>query len=302
MLTYATEDDFIQMKDVNKSGLITVSAASSDKIQAYLERATRFIRRFTGRDFFPWVETRHFPIPYAYSDLRMRRFPAAHLKLDQDLLETFNVNNGVDDLVETTQYFTLEYNIYPKRIIAVKYPYYWGGFSGAGISPYKRYDEAIIEVDAMWGYADHLYPSEAWIDTFETIPVGGLTSSATTMTLVDVDGDDAWNKKKFYLNQLIRVDDELMIVSGINTGTNVLTVLRGQRGSTATTHDAGVAIKRWRVLEDITDACLKIAKTWRESDIAAGGRLGVSEMSAGTEISIPADPLNTLKMYRRSIR
>lgn len=297
MLTYASIEDFKQMKDLGKAGIVAIPTSADDKIDIYLERATRFIDRFTRRQFYPWRETRTYPVPYAYYDLTIRRFPSAHLKLDADLLEVFTVNNGVKDL-EADDFYLIEKNVYPKSIVVLKFPNYWGGLTQTAL---RRYDQPILSIDSMWGYADYQYPAEYWIDTNEVVEAGGITDTQTTLTFVNVDGDDDWGKVRISENYLIRIEDELIEVVSTNTTSNTATVKRGVRGTTKAAHDEGTTITRWRVIEDIVEACLQIAKTWREADLAAGGRIGVSDVSTGAELSIPSDPLNTIKMYARSI-
>ncbi len=297
MFTYATVNDFIEMKDLTKPGVVAnLTVTASDKIQSYLERATRFIDRTTRRAFFPSISLKEYPVPYAYYDLAVRRFPSAHLSLDADLLETIIVNNGIKNLL-TTDYFLLENNIYPKTAIALNYPNYWGGLGGA----LKRYDQPTISITGIWGYADYNYPNEFWINTNEVVPIAGMTANQTTLVLTDIDADDANGRIRFSVGNLIRIDNEFMEVTAINTGTNTLTLIRGAKGSTAVVHNAGVVIKKWRVIEDIQWCCLQIAKIWREADLAAGSRIGVSDVSSGAELSIPDDPLKILKLYTRSI-
>lgn len=297
MLTYATVGDFMQMKDLGKSGIVVVTNQSKVKIDAYLERATRFIDRFTRRSFFPYYETRRYPIPYAFYDLMLRRFPSAPLNLDADLLEAIVVNNGITDLSDD-KYYLLDTNIYPKVEIALKFPYYWGGLTGSAIS---RYNQPVCSITGIWGFADYRYPYEFWIDTYNVIPSGGILANTTTIEVDNVDAIDSWGNEAFKKGYMIRVGNELMEVTDADTTTNEITVLRGVRGSTAVAHDEGDKITRWRVVEDIVEACLQVAKTWREADLAAGGRIGVSDASSGVELSIPSDPLNTIKMYARSI-
>lgn len=292
------------MKDLSKTGLLPISTASTNKIQAYLERATRYINRFCRRDFIPWVETRSYPVPFAHLDLAIRRFPTAHLRLDQDLLEALTVNNGYEDLTPVTDYFLLELNINPKNIVAINYPKYWGGPFGS-ISGLQRYDAPIITVEGIWGYFDYRYPYEAWIDTEETVLAPGLDATQTTFDVEDAEGTDSWGNVRFAKGYMLRIDNEFMEVTNVTTQTapllDTITVRRGIRGTTKAVHTTGTEIKRWRVIEDIKEVCLQVAKIWRESDLAAGGRLGVSDVSVGTEISIPEDPLSVMKSYVRSM-
>lgn len=299
MLTYATVQDFKDMKDLDKSGIIVASLNGDTKIDRYLMRATRFIQRMTRRDFFPWIETREYPIPYAIFDLSLRQFRDAHLQLDQDLLETFEVTNG-NQTLESSGYYLLEHNIYPKHIMALKHPNFWGGSTG-GVSLTRRYDQQAISINGMWGYQDLRYPNDAWIDTYDVVEAGGIDASVTTLNVTSVENTDAWGEQSFLVGRMLRIENELIEITAIDEVANTVTVRRGVRGSTAVEHDENTVIKRWRVIEDILEATLQVAKTWREADIAAGGRLGVSDVSTGVEIGIPEDPLTTIKMYSRSM-
>jgi hypothetical protein len=301
MLTYITKEQYKQSKDVGRAGaavLDTLPASAEQKIEEYIKRATRFIDRFTRRSFFPSIETRRYNVPYAHQNLAIRRYPSAHLKLDNDLLESLVVNNGQVDIPDDN-YFLLEHNIYPKSIIAINFPYYWGGTYGA-IAPYKRYDSPVISLTGIWGFADYRYPAEFWIDTDQVL-LGDIDNAVTTITLDAVDDLDSLGENAFFVGCLIRIDNEFMEVTAIDTGTNEITVRRGMRGSTKASHDEDAVITRWRVIEDIQTVCIQVAKTWMELDLNAGGRIGVSDTSVGAELGIPQDALTTIKMYQRSI-
>ena len=64
----------------------------------------------------------------------------------------------------------------------------------------------------------------------------GINDSATALTV-----DDA---SVFSVNDVIRVEDELMNISGVNTTTNVLTVGRGYSSTTAATHADNVYVHK----------------------------------------------------------
>lgn len=295
MITYATSDEFMSMKDIGKTGLMVVSSTSVDKIDDYLQRATRYIERATRRYFVPRFETREYAVPYSFYDLAVRRYPQAHLTLDMDLLEVTAINSGNTSLT-SSDYYLLEHNIYPKHIVALNYPNYWGN------TTLGRYDAPVISITGFWGYADFGYPSEHWIDTTQVVEAGGIDATQTVITIVDSDTDDDLGLKAFQKGGLLRVDDELMEIILVNAPLdNQVTVRRGVRGTTAVAHDVDTVIYRWRVIDDIKEVCLQVAKTWREADVSAGGRIGVSDVSPGAELSIPEDPLSILKSYHRTL-
>lgn len=313
MLTYATLEDFKIAKQIKEIKPPNIAADklqwADDKIIDYLVRATRYINRFTRREFFPWRETRKFAVPHKYLDLSMRRLTQGDLFFDHDLLQVKQLTNGNGDvLTENTDFFLLESNIYPKNAVQLKFPNYWGGVYNAAILS-RSFDEPIIIVDAIWGYHDIFgRPNEAWVDTYDTVSPSLIDASTKSIQVGDFDDKDAQYMTKYTVGNLIMIDDEFMEITGTKLGTdpdtdpNTIQVIRGVRGTTAVAHtNTASKIYKWRVVDDITEACYQIAKTWRESDTSAGGRLGVSDYSAGVEIGIPADPLNTIKMYQRSM-
>lgn len=307
MLTYATLDDFKVAKQVKNikvgtSGITAEALAlADDKIIDYLKRATRYINRFTRREFFPRIQTRRYPVPHKFLDLQLRRFLTAPLYLDEDLLEIIELENGAGFvLTEGEDYFFNDANIYPLQAVELKFPNFWGGQYEIGILS-RTFNEPIINITGIWGYHDG-YPrdDEAWVNTLEVVPVGGIDDSQTTISVTDANGKDNNYVTRFVAGNMIKIDSEFLEVVEINDAGTTLTVIRGVRGSTAAAHDEGATIFKWKVVEDIVEATIQIAKTWREADTAIAGRIGVTDLSAGVEIGIPGDPLNVIKMYQRT--
>lgn len=306
MLTYATLDDFKLVKQVRDLNSIThgipqeLLDASNEKMKDYLIRATRYVNRFTRREFFPWRQTRSFAIPHAFNDLQMRRFLTANLYMDADLLEVKDLTNGDQSLTELDDFFYDVPNIYPIQSIELKFPNYWGGQYGQSLYSFN-FNEPIIDVDGIWGYHDgYSRIDEAWVDTEDAVQDAPLSALATTITVGDVDGKDRNYLTRFNVGNLIKIEDEFIEIVEADTDANTLTVIRGIRGTTSASHVQDTPIYRWRVIEDIVEATLKIAKVWRESDTSIGGRMGVSDMSAGIEMGVPADPQNIIRAYQRS--
>jgi hypothetical protein len=297
-LTYALLEDFIEMKDLKKSGIVVdMSDKGREKIETYLVRATRFVQRYTRRDFLPWRQTRLFAIPYAFHNLSIRRFPSAKLAMDQDLLQVHSISNGSYQLPDDG-YYLMELNIKPHHSVALKFPYYWG--SGTIMS---RFDEGTISIDAIWGYAEssggYRYPDDFWIDTTFSL-TAQLNETATQIAHNDIKFiKDELYEKAFIPGRLLLIDEEMIEV--INVDDDVVYIRRAVRGTTRSIHAEDSKVYRWKVLEDITEACLQIAKIWREADLSAGNRIGVSDVSPGAELSIPSDPLRILNSYQRSM-
>jgi hypothetical protein len=74
-----------------------------------------------------------------------------------------------------------------------------------------------------------------WMEEDVPLPRGTSNEALdSSETGVDVVAGDA---VKFAVGDAIRIDDEIMLVTAINTSTEVLTVTRGALGSTAASHN-----------------------------------------------------------------
>lgn len=80
------------------------------------------------------------------------------------------------------------------------------------------FDDPVTQVEHVW-YEDELFP------TTSKLTAAIADGAATSAVVADV--------TPFRVDQVIRVNDELMLITGINTGTKTLTVVRGFGGSTA---------------------------------------------------------------------
>ncbi|RMG88670.1 MAG: hypothetical protein D6712_03175 [Chloroflexi bacterium] len=301
MLTYATVDDFIKMRELDKVGLtVGVMDKERDNIRAYLMRATSFAQRYTRRDFFPARQVRKFPIPHTFFDLSIRRLPYANLYVDQDLLEVYSIDNN-GQILNSTDFYLIDNNVMPYYGIALSAT----AQSGWRVYGFARHEEPIISVDALWGFATNSsgkrYPDDYWINT--TVSLSADIDDTTTTISIPTPStvrDNLW-QYAFTEGRLLKIEDEFMVVMSVDDSANAITVQRGARGSTAASHLSGNVIYRWNVPEDIVEAVLQIAKTMREADVSIGGRIGVSDVSPGVELSMPADALRILTSYQRSM-
>ncbi len=82
------------------------------------------------------------------------------------------------------------------------------------------------------------------IETNEVIPAGGLSATATSMTLTDVDGQDAQMLDRLPIGAILQIENEICVVLDRNTTTQLVTLQRGANGTTKASHAAGVLIKK----------------------------------------------------------
>lgn len=203
---------------------------------------------------------------------------------------------NITTLDSGTDYQLLDYNITPRWGLRVIFPNTWAGSYGAlsvtTVVP-------SIFITGLWGYHDD-YPTSAWVDTLDSVENNpSIDADDTSITVNDADGEDSIGLTRFSIGNLIRIDNELLVVT--NVVGNTLTVLRGQRGSRATSHLKDTIIERWHTDDKLAQTCISVAKTLLDADSSVGGRQGVSDTSVGVAITLPQDAAEWIKFHVKSL-
>ena len=150
-------------------------------------------------------------------------------------------------------------------------------------------DPPAVVISGVWGY--HRFYSRAWASV-DALAAAITTTTATTFTVADVDGDDEYGfNPRISAGNLAKVDDEIMEVISTNTATNVVTVRRGQNGTTAATHLIAATVSVFRPEEPIRRVTARQAGMWY-------ARMGAYEQQTITDVGVvtyPADLLNELR-------
>ena len=154
---------------------------------------------------------------------------------------TLTLWNGQAGTRATSDYYPYPLNIWP----------YWKlrllSTSAAGAIGWSKYTTDwvdAISIAGIWGY--HSRYDEAWLSSGDTVQNNPLSSSATTLTVANTEGVDALNRApRFSPNQLLRIESEYIEVLEVVSATS-LTVRRGQRGSTAASHNQNTVIDLWQ--------------------------------------------------------
>lgn len=110
-----------------------------------------------------------------------------------------------------------------------------------------------ISIAGFWGYR-HDY-ANAYIDSLDTIQdAAGISATVTTITVTSVSGVDAlfWSPR-FDAGNLIRIENELILVLSTNTVSNTLSVRRGVNGTTPAIHAKNTSITVWYPEQDLMD-------------------------------------------------
>ena len=150
-------------------------------------------------------------------------------------------------------------------------------------------DPPTVVITGVWGY--HKAYARAWAQV-DALAAAIVSTSATTLTVADVDGGDLNGfTPRISAGNLIRIDDELLEVTATNTSTNVVTVRRGANGTTAATHLIAAPVSTWQTDENVRRV------TARQAGLLYARR-GAYEQQTITDVGVvtyPADLLSELR-------
>lgn len=248
---------------------------TSDRYDAALYRMSlaisRLIERATKRVFYPYYEARYFDGALA---------DGATLWIDEIMT--------IDEVAESTDGGS--------TYTALAVTDYAGALSGS-FAQHASYNQLVllesgtrsawaagqraVRVTGWWGYAGR---DNGWEDTGLTLGAAMSSGDATfdcagAASTYDVMGDVLALVK----GRLIRVGDEMMEVGGVTAGEDgdddVVAVTRGQNGSAAAEHDAGVAVSLWRAPMDVCQAAIiQVVRQWERAQQGFGEARATGEI------------------------
>lgn len=225
--------------------------------------------------FAPYIETRKFALDGYSVNSRMGtfQFPGYLLALNGDV----SINGTVISSLE----------LYPDSSMP---PFSQLRLTGDCASWYAQVCSTSnapqqVSINGIWGF--HSDYAHAWLAVDAL--AADITSGATTLTVADAGGADVYgNTPRLSVGQLLKIDDEYLEVTAVNTSTNVVTVIRAAHGSTAAAHTSGKVVSVWQVEEPVQWAVARQANLM----YARFGAYSVTEVRDVTEIRYPADWLN----------
>ena len=266
----------------SRRGLGVSDTSDNQTLIQKLRTASAEIEQVCAREFIPTREIRLFDWQGA-KEIRFRGF---------DALVIYSVTDGmgVAANLSAINWLGSGNNTYG--------PWYGGDVDIAQGSflTYRTTKTRAIQVDALWGYHDEY--STAWRDSTDTLSAAITTTTATTLTVNNAAGADAWGlTPRFSVGNLIQVDTEWMWIVGIST--NTLTVVRGAQGTTAATHLISAPISVYVPPADITDICLRWASWLFTQDSTSYGKTIVGPFGMTVPAGAPPDLVDALSNYRK---
>ena len=113
-----------------------------------------------------------------------------------------------------------------------------------------------LSIRGLWGWHDRW--TSAWRDSGDAL-ASAIEASAAAISVADVDAL-AGGSPRFQIGQLLRLDDEYLRVTAIDSAGNALTVLRGAQGTTASDHASGAKIDIYQPPPAIVDLTTRYAE------------------------------------------
>ncbi len=251
MIAYAT------LSQLKASMQLSATSTTYDALlRRALRDASRLIEGEAGRTFYPRLATKD-----------LDGCGAAALWLDEYLLEikslavSSDLGRNYTALNTATDVWLsdgVRYDEPPFQLLVLN-P------NGSQVVFYRQ--PRAVRIAGFWGW--HGRYADAWVSTGETVGNGAWAANATQLT-VTANALDAWGDALlFESGQLLRVDDELVLVTQATPdgGTEEapageLTVQRGLYGTTAVAHPAGTALRLWSPDDLVHRATLTQAGRW----------------------------------------
>jgi len=261
-----------------------ILAENRARLMAYARRVTSRIDEMTHDLFAPLRQTRYFDCIGEHIDRWTRA-----ISLNASIADVVTLTDGAGKvLVLDTDW---RYHPRGKRSTMLL-----EGLTDSTWTNYADNWRQAVRIDGMWCYRER-YDVVGWIGSADTVQTTPLTTTATSVTVTDVDGANAWGlSPRFDVGQMIRIGAEYMAVMGVNTITNVLTVVRAYNGTTATEHVTGASISTFDVQPEIVRACALIT-AFNYQTRGKFERVRFDGINATETIEIPDEARELVAMY-----
>lgn len=286
-----TLNDVIKQYDLSDAAATGVSATTQAVITSLetaqltllkqlIYDASHEIEHQWGRTFVPFYQVYTVrPSMQAWTNWRYEHGILRYYFQDlhfADLLELDSVE--IDDVAVSASYYRLEGEA----------PYDYLTFDKDNVTlPSASTFSSKVEFAGWWGYHEHPNGEDLWEDSVSM--TANITSSQTSFNITAADAD------LFDTYQYIRIGDEMLFITAVSRQgqTHTLTVERGVRGSTATTHASSDALYRYRQTPDVIMATRRrvINLMQKRAETANLVQIGEGVAEASTEsISLHIPP------------
>ena len=237
MYTIATLHDLRQHLNLADS-----DTDSDQDLLTALGQASHIIESLTNRRYCPFVESRAASIDTEHP---------TELILPDDLLSLTSLTNGDGSDISLS-----DVELVPNRAdLPASLLHLINGLSFT----YSESPINAVSIGGTWGWHDRW--SQAWRNSGDTVQDNPLSAGATSLSVSDADGMDVDGfSPRFQVGHLLQIESEYLRVIGVDTGTNQLTVQRGDNGTTASSHAQSTVIETYQPVPAIRDLCVRYAE------------------------------------------
>lgn len=234
MISYVSLEDFKAIRNIDRT-------THDQQLRSYLLGAKRFIDTKVGYGFYPKRDIRTYPHPpdavkLFFSDWLLE-------------LETLVTNNG-DTTIPASDYILLTGS---RQDLTPYDRVYLLPDSEHNVFLWSGNADVSNTVTGIWGFHDDY--DEAWVYANTTLQNAGGIPASSTSTVLDVSSlsgsDNTGRSPKIQTYDLIKIGDEFMNVTSIDTTSDTVTVARAVNGSLLAAHAQLDPIYRWSPIEEI---------------------------------------------------
>jgi len=254
--TWLTDMASVKAFRINAGNSASWDDAENDSLADFILQASSDVIGELG-----WL-----PLPYTntllidYSNTYVSKDRLTLWVTDAPLLEISTLTNGDATSIASSKYILQPNNSYPKQNVKLL---------SSGQTCFKakvagQWEQAI-SLAGIFGYVPHY--ARCWRDTGQEVQDDPLSASSTDLTVSSATG--------FSRGQYLQLESETVLITAVNSDTNVLTIERGVLGTTAASHVQETTVSRYQHVTAIQRACTEWASyLWSRKD-AVGEQIEV---------------------------
>lgn len=252
-----------------KDELGITDTLKDESLKRQIARASDFIELFTERNFIPVIAAKTFDVP--------SEDPTTRLYLHDEIVTITSISDDSGTID------TANYKLYPLN----KIPKTWVQLTDEDSFTYAISKYGAISIVGSWGYCGDI------VSTGAVLSAAITSTTATTITVT--------NGTVIKTGYSLLVDSEQMFVSGVS-GTTI-TVVRGNNGTTATTHPTSTEVLYYVVPSVIELAASNLAGFWhlgRDAGNIKSKQIGDFRVEYHKGYQVPSFVTDSLRSLKRT--
>lgn len=290
-MSYSPQNIYAPLTELRSYlSLASADTSDDDQLLQYLYRASRAVDKYTHRKFYPEQRpTQYFDDP-CNGEIRVR----------DDLLEVLGLSavNGASEVDSSVYWLRCgdDWNMTPYDRIVLD-------DSSGSLFNYSGTPQRSVHLSGYYGYHERYDKNDGgWIDSGLTLS-SSMASAITVASLTNTSDitNTIGEQPAIVSEQLWRIGNEMMHVTGSSSNASQISVRRGVNGTMAASHAASTAVQTWQVEPEIGFVTTRLA-AWQYQQAMAPFTHKVRMIGMGTlELpeTWPPDVEDKLKRFKR---